>query len=120
MSEDARVIEQDGPGNEVVAVLVELEGLEASLGIEVNRLSSVQAPPTGGETRRTFRERPLWWWRYRLIGWAHSRPIRAAHPGDILRGLRLVLKEWEDDTLYDFLSRLPTSTPATRARRRSA
>lgn len=120
MSEDTRVIEQEGPGSEVVAVLTELEGLEASLGVEVNRLSSVQAPPAGGETRRLFRDRPLWWWRYRLIGWAHSRPIRAAHPGDVLRGLCIVLKEWDDNTLYDFLSRLPTSRPATLARRRSA
>lgn len=117
MSEETRGTGREGSGGDVAAVLYELQALEASIRAEVDRLSDVRAPSSRRAEPTRFRDRPLWWWRYCLTIWAHSPPVTATHAGDVLRGFRLVLKEWDDPTLHEFLSRLPPSLPPVPVRR---
>jgi hypothetical protein len=100
-------------------VLSDLDVMESSLALEVKRLSRMHAPTGPNPIRASYLGRPLWWWRYSLISWAHSRNVRSAHTGDTLRGLRVVLSEWDDDLFLDFLHGL-CSTKQTTVRGRAS
>jgi hypothetical protein len=101
------------------AALSDLDALESSLALEVERLSRMYAPTGRNPARSSYMGMPLWWWRYSLISWAHSRNVRSAHTGDTLRGLRVVLREWDDDLFLDFLHGL-CSTKQTTVRGRAS
>jgi hypothetical protein len=100
-------------------VLSDLYVMESSLALEVKRLSRMHAPKCPNPVMPSYLGRPLWWWRYSLISWAHSRNVRVEHTGDTLRGLRVVLREWDDDLFLDFLHGL-CSTQQTTVRGRAS
>jgi hypothetical protein len=111
--------QSDGQAPDVEVVLRQVADLEAALGVEVRRLSKVQAPRNGPQMPQHL-NRPLWWWRFKLICWAHARKTVSAHDSDLLRGLRVVLKDWDDGALLAFLRGLPAVSRISGARRRTA
>ena len=94
------------PFDEATQVLTALDQLEAGLMAEVARLSQRSAPRCRRPGVGRFRDRDLWWWRYSLVCWAHSRAGRNAFHADLLRGLRAMLKDSDDATLLAFLRHL--------------
>jgi hypothetical protein len=111
--------ESDGQAPDVEVVLQQVADLEAAVGVEVQRLSKVRAPRNGPRMPQHLNQ-PLWWWRYKLICWAHARKTVNAHDGDLLRGLRAVLKDWDDGSLLEFFRGLPAVPRISGVRRRTA
>ena len=105
---------------ETEAVLGGTEDLEVLLSVEVERLSGVRAPSRSRPEGCCYRGRPLWWWRFKLMSWAHSAE-RGANGREVLRGLRIVLRDWDESLFLSFLGDLvPPCGNATSGRGRSA
>jgi len=84
-----------------------MEVIETVLGEVVGRLlGDPWVPPTGGSTTH-WGGRPVWWWRAKLVEWCGSTSTRARYCRDELRGLRMMLKDLDDDSLQIFLDGLP-------------
>jgi hypothetical protein len=109
----------DGTDATQEAALEELASLEVDLSLEVARLSNVHAPTSRQPQSPQYMQRPTWWWRFTLMRWAHSRARVNRHGSDVLAGFRLVLREWDDLALLDFLRRLPKPPLSSHGRRAS-
>lgn len=97
---------------QAVSVLSKLAALEASLSLEVDRLSGPSRPVTVARSGIEYRGRPVWWWRMTLLSWVDTKRTRTTHAADVLQGLRVVLDEWDDGMLLGFLHQLPPSSSA--------
>lgn len=86
--------------------LHDLATLEISLADEVALLKSVHAPGERNAQHERYGGKGLWWWRFKLLTWLHVRESRGDQAHDLLRGLRLALKQWDDAELLRFLKQL--------------
>lgn len=98
---------KDWSGDEVVdGTLRILANLEESLAHEVTHLTAVHAPAQADVEQARYGGKALWWWRFKLLTWIHAREVCSGEADDLLRGLRLALKQWEDAELLRFLRHL--------------
>lgn len=92
--------------DEVTGVLRDLVDLEVSLGHEVDHLRSIHVPSDGSGQQTHYCGKPTWWWRFRLLTWIHTQEAGGSTAGDLLRGLRISLKQWDDAALLRFLKQI--------------
>jgi hypothetical protein len=86
--------------------LRDLAVLEVCLADEVTQLKSVHAPGKRDGQYARYAGKALWWWRFKLLTWIHTREASGHHARDLLRGLRVALKQWNDADLLRFLKQL--------------
>jgi hypothetical protein len=86
--------------------LRDLAVLEVSLADEVAQLKSFHAPGERDIQQARYGGKALWWWRFKLLTWIHAREAYGDQAHDLLRGLRLALKQWDDADLLRFLKQL--------------
>lgn len=80
--------------------------LERSLADEVAQLEAVRAPGKEPPVQMRYGGKAIWWWRFKLMTWIHMREACSDSADDLLRGLRLSLKQWSDVQLLQFLKYL--------------
>lgn len=102
---------------EVDDALRDLTTLELSLADEVAQLMSVHGPAEGKEQER-YGGKALWWWRFKLLTWIHAHESHGVGTRDLLRGLRLALKHWNEAELLRFLKQLGRMGEQRRQQRR--
>lgn len=86
--------------------LRDLAIIEESLAYEVAQLMALHAPEKANAEQARYGGKPVWWWRFKLMMWTHAREVCPNEADDLLRGLRLSLKEWDDAELLRFLTQL--------------
>ncbi len=121
MSTQVDVFENaSGSTDEAEHLIAERADLEAHLTDEIARLCRMRAPRGGGTCRITYDVKPAWWWRYKMMTWAHRNESTGTHAGDLLRGLRMALRDWSNAELVQFLGELHVSNIAASQRGRIA
>lgn len=100
------------PFDKAEQLIHDLAQLEAGITTEVQRLEYVNAPAAAAPE---YRGRPIWWWRVMLVSWAWSPETERFFALDALKGLRIVLKEWDDEVLVGFLDGLLSDAAASPA-----
>ena len=98
---------QNGSSEQVVDdTLQDLAIIEESLAYEVAALGSIHAPEKENENYACDGGKALRWWRFKLLTWIHTREACSDGADDLLGGLRLSLKQWDDAELLRFLKQL--------------